>query len=146
VVRGSIPDLRSLDGALRGSATTADAAYALAVSAVTELARRNPTGTLNPLLARLEAGADFDAAVRSTTGLTIDQFEEQWQRATRRRYSVGTWLIAGGGWLVLALVVLSLRRLRRRADRVRRAALDVGWEVGPEDAPGPELDPTQERW
>ena len=146
VVRGAIPDLRSLDGALRGSASTADAAYALAVSAVAELARRNPTGTLNPLMSRLEAGTDFDAAVRATTGLTIDRFEEEWQRATRRRYSVGTWLIAGGGWLILALVVLGLRRLRRRADRVRRAALDEGWEVGPEDAPGPELDPTQERW
>jgi hypothetical protein len=146
VVRGAIPDLRALDGALRGSASTADAAYALAVSAVAELARRNPTGTLDPLMSRLEAGMDFDAAVRATTGLTIDRFEEQWQRATRRRYSLGTWLIAGGGWLVLALVVLGLRRLRRRADRVRRAALDEGWEVGPEDAPGPELDPTQERW
>ena len=146
VVRGAIPDLRALDGALRGSASTADAAYALAVSAVAELARRNPTGTLDPLMSRLEAGMDFDAAVRATTGLTIDRFEEQWQRATRQRYSLGTWLIAGGGWLVLALVVLGLRRLRRRADRVRRAALDEGWEVGPEDAPGPELDPTQERW
>jgi hypothetical protein len=146
VVRGAIPDLRSLDGALRGSASTADAAYALAVSAVTQLARRNPTGSLSPLMSRLEAGTDFDAAVRATTGLTIDRFEEDWQRATRRRYSVGTWLIAGGGWLILALVVLGLRRLRRRADRVRRAALDEGWEVGPEDAPGPELDPTQERW
>jgi hypothetical protein len=146
VVRGAIPDLQALDGALRGSASTADAAYALAVSAVAELARRNPTGTLDPLMSRLEAGMDFDAAVRATTGLTIDRFEEEWQRATRRRYSLGTWLIAGGGWLVLALVVLSLRRLRRRADRVRRAALDEGWDVGPEDAPGPELDPTQERW
>jgi hypothetical protein len=146
VVRGAIPDLGSLDAALRGSASTADAAYALAVSAVTELARRNPTGTLSPLLSRLEAGVDFDAAVRATTGLSMDRFEEDWQRTTRRRYSVGTWLIAGGGWLILALAVLGLRGLRRRADRVRRAALDVGWEVGPEDAPGPELDPTQERW
>jgi hypothetical protein len=152
VVRGAIPDLGSVDGALRGSASTADAAYALAVSAVTELARLNPTGTLTPLLSRLEAGVDFEAAVRATTGLPLDRFEEEWQRATRRRYSVGTWLIAGGGWLVLALVVLGLRRVRRRADRVRRAALDVGWEVGPEDAlgpedaPGPELDPTKERW
>jgi len=146
VVRGAIPDLRALDGALRGSASTADAAYALAVSAVAELARRNPTGTLDPLMSRVAAGMDFDAAVRATTGLTIDRFEEEWQRATRRRYSLGTWLIAGGGWLVLALVVLSLRRLRRRSDRVRRAALDEGWEVGPEDASGPELDPTQERW
>jgi hypothetical protein len=146
VVRGAIPDFESLDGALRGSASTADAAYALAVSAVAELARRNPTGTLDPLLSRLEAGTDFGVAVRATTGLPLGRFEEEWQRATRRRYSVGTWLIAGGGWLVLALIVLGLRRVRRRADRVRRAALDVGWDVGPEDAPGTELDPTQERW
>ncbi|HEX3236106.1 MAG TPA: hypothetical protein VHR41_18060 [Gemmatimonadales bacterium] len=146
VVRGAIPDLGSLDGALRGSASTADAAYALAVSAVAELARRNPSGTLQPLLSRLEAGTDFEAAVRATTGLSLGRFEEQWQRTTRQRYSVGTWLIAGGGWLVLALVILGLRQVRRRADRVRRAALDVGWDVGPEDAPGPELDPTQERW
>ena len=53
VVRGAIPTLAALDGALRGSASTADAAYALAASAVTELARRNPTGTLTPLLQRL---------------------------------------------------------------------------------------------
>ena len=146
VVRGAIPDFESLDGALRGSASTADAAYALAVSAVAELARRNPSGTLDPLLSRLEAGTDFGVAVRATTGLPLGRFEEEWQRATRRRYSVGTWLIAGGGWLVLALILVGLRRVRRRADRVRRAALDVGWDVGPEDAPGPELDPTQERW
>jgi peptidase MA superfamily protein len=146
VVRGAIPDFESLDGALRGSASTADAAYALAVSAVAELARRNPSGTLDPLLSRLEAGTDFGVAVRATTGLPLGRFEEEWQRATRRRYSVGTWLIAGGGWLVLALILVGLRRVRRRNDRVRRAALDVGWEVEPEDAPGPELDPTQERW
>jgi hypothetical protein len=146
VVRGAIPDFESLDGALRGSASTADAAYALAVSAVAELARRNPSGTLDPLLSRLEAGTDFGVAVRATTGLPLGRFEEEWQRATRRRYSVGTWLIAGGGWLVLALILVGLRRVRRRADRVRRAALDVGWDVEPEDAPGPELDPTQERW
>ena len=35
VVRGAVPDLPGLDGALRGSASTADAAYALAASAVT---------------------------------------------------------------------------------------------------------------
>src|SRR3954464_14262736 len=52
VVRGSVPSLTGLDGALRGSASTADAAYALATSAVTELARRNPSGTLAPLLTR----------------------------------------------------------------------------------------------
>lgn len=141
VVRGAIPSLTALDGALRGSASTADAAYALAASAVTELARRNPTGTLTPLLQHLERGEDFDAAVLATTGLTLDRFEDGWRRAVRRRYTWGQWLIAGGGWAVAGVLVLWLVRRRRRADRARRAALDVGWVVEPETEDGPELDP-----
>jgi hypothetical protein len=146
VARGATPDLTALDGALRGSASTADAAYALAVSAVAELARRNPSGTLEPLLGRLEAGEDFDAAVLATTGLRLDRFDVSWQRAVRRRYNLGLWLIAGGGWLVAALVVLGLVWRRRRTDRGRRLALDEGWDVEPEAEDGPELDPTRERW
>ena len=107
-------------------------------------ARRNPTGTLAPLLERLERGEDFETAVLATTGLTLGRFEEAWRRALRHRYTLGQWLIAGGGWAVVGLVVLWLVHRRRRADRVRRAALDVGWVVEP-DAPeaeeGPELDP-----
>jgi hypothetical protein len=143
VVRGAVPDLRGLDGALRGSASTADAAYALAVSVVTELARRNPSGSLTPLLQRLEAGEDFDAAVLATTGLTMSQFDTQWRRAIRQRYSLATWLLAGGGWGVLAFSMWALVRIRRRADLPRRAALDEGWEVPPEMTDTPELDRTQ---
>lgn len=145
VVRGAVPTLTGLDGALRGSASSADAAYALAVSAVAELARRNPTGTLTPLLRRLEAGEDFDAAVLATTGLAVGRFEQEWQRAVRRRYTLGNWLIAGGGWLIVALLVAVQVRRRRRMDRVRRAALDDGWDVEPETEQGPELDPTPDR-
>jgi hypothetical protein len=146
VARGALPSLSALDGALRAEATTADAAYALAVSAVAELARRNPTGTLGPLFQRLREGAGFEAAVLATTGLTLDRFEEQWQLAVRRRYSLVTWLLAGGGWLLVAMGVLGLLHFRRRADRGRRAALDEGWVVEPESEPGPELDPTRDRW
>jgi hypothetical protein len=145
VVRGAVPTLTGLDGALRGSASSADVAYALAVSAVAELARRNPTGTLTPLLRQLEAGEDFDAAVLSTTGLTMGRFEQEWQAALRRRYTLVNWLIAGGGWLLVALLVAWQVRRRRRTDRVRRAALDEGWDVEPETEQGPELDPTHDR-
>ncbi len=144
VVRGAVPDLRQLDGALRGSASTADAAYALAVSVVTELARRNPSGSLNPLLKRLGAGEDFEASVLATTGLTMSQFETQWRLTIRRRYSLATWLLAGGGWGVLAFSMWALVRIRRRADRPRRAALDEGWDIPPETTETPELDRTQE--
>jgi hypothetical protein len=145
VVRGAVPTLTGLDGALRGSASSADAAYALAVSAVAELARRNPTGTLTPLLRRLESGEDFDAAVLATTGLAVGRFEQEWQRTIRRRYTLGNWLIAGGGWLIVALLVAVQVRRRRRMDRVRRAALDDGWDIEPETEQGTELDPTPDR-
>jgi hypothetical protein len=144
VVRGAVPDLRGLDGALRASASTADAAYALAASAVTELARRNPTRQLDPLLSLLGGGEDFDAAVQRTTGLTLAQFDREWRRSLRQRYSLATWLLAGGGWGVLTLVLWLLLRRRRAADRPRRAALDEGWEIPPEDVATSELDPTRE--
>jgi hypothetical protein len=146
VARGALPGFRELDGALRASETTADAAYALAYSAVAELARRNPSGTLTPLLERLVDGEDFDSAVLATTGLTVDRYEEAWQRSIRHRYGLVTWLLAGGGWLLVAVAVLGLVHLRRRADRPRREALDEGWVVDPEALDGPELDPTRERW
>ena len=146
VARGALPDFRALDGALRASETSADAAYALAYSAVTELARRNPSGSLTPLLTRLARGEDFDTAVLATTGFTVDRFEEAWQQSVRRRYGLSTWLLAGGGWLLVAVAVLGLVHFRRRADRPRRQALDVGWDVDPEALDGPELDPTRERW
>jgi hypothetical protein len=146
VARGALPGFRALDGALRASESSADAAYALAYSAVSELARRHPSGTITPLLERLSRGEDFEAAVLATTGLTVDRFEEGWQRSVRRRYGLATWLLAGGGWLLVAVGVLGLVHFRRRADRPRRAALDQGWEVDPEAVDGPELDPTRERW
>jgi hypothetical protein len=145
VVRGEVPDLAGLDGALRGSATTADVAYALAASAVTELARRNPSGSLTPLLQRLERGHDFEASVLETTGLTLSRFEREWQLHLRRRYGLATWLLAGGGWGAIALFLWVLVRLRRRADRDRRAALDQGWELPPESTTPSELDPAPER-
>jgi hypothetical protein len=146
VARGALPGFRALDGALRASGTSAEAAYALSYSAVHELARRNPSGSLTPLLQRLAAGQDFEGAVLATTGLTVDRFEQVWQQGVRRRYGLATWLLAGGGWLLVALTVLGLVHFRRRADRPRREALDQGWEIDPEALEGTELDPTRERW
>jgi hypothetical protein len=132
VARGAVPDLDQLDGALRGSAAAADAAYALAMSAVLELARRNPEGRLDPLLGRLVGGEDFESAVRGSTGLSVARFEDEWRRAVRTRYTIVSWLVAGGVWALAAGVLVVLRWRRRRSDRVRRAALDAGWVV-PED-------------
>ncbi len=129
VIGGRVPDLRQLDAALRGSSLEANTAYALAASAVLELARRNPTGTLEPLFNLLAEGKSFEEAVTATTGFTVDRFDEVWRKSVKRRYGVVTWLAATGLWLILGLIVVAAYWVRRRRDLPRKAALDSGWNV-----------------
>jgi Peptidase MA superfamily len=150
VASGRVPSLDQLDAMLRGSATSADLAYALAASAVAEIAKRPPPGGLEPLLNRLAAGVGFDTALVEATGLSVDRFEETWQQGLRRKYSFLTWLVAGGMWTIIALSLGGMVWYRRRRDRPRRVALDQGWVILPEtplpvdesDAPvDPPVDP-----
>jgi hypothetical protein len=145
VARGGVPDFEDLNGALRGGIGGAAPAYALAMSAVARLAERNPTRSLGPLLDRLQAGMAFADAVRETTGFNFGQFERDWQGTVRRRYGLFSWLAASGLWAVIATLVIALGGVRRRADRPRRAALDDGWTLPPEDETAPELDRTPGR-
>lgn len=133
VAMGRIPGLRTLDGQLRLGGPKTEAAYALAGSAVMELARRNPTGRLHPLMLRLREGTSFDEAVLATTGLTLDRFDEAWQAAIRRRYNWAVWLMAGGAWGLLTVVLLWARATRRHREAPRRAALDEGWVIPDDD-------------
>jgi len=132
---GRVPSLRALDRELRGGPVSASQAYALAGTAVQHLARRHPDGTLDALMQRLEGGMSFEDAVLESTGLTLGQFELAWQRDTKRRYGLLVWLVAGGGWLVAGALLALGVALRRRRDRPRRLALDVGWEL-PAPEPG----------
>lgn len=134
VVRGAVGDLRTLDAALRQSEAEAATAYALAGSAVLLLARSNPAQSLDALFARLGAGTGFEDAVGITTGYTLGTFERAWQKDLRKRYGWFVWLVAGGGWSVLGIVVLVLARWRRKRDEPRRAALDSGWDVSEDEA------------
>lgn len=155
VASGRVPGLQEVDRMLRASARTAGLAYALAASAVGDIARRPEPGGLVRILARLREGVPFDSALVASTGLTPERFEEQWQRNMKRRYGLVTWAVAGGLWLVLALAVLLLWWVRRDRDRPRRVALDQGWvivEEPPEMAPvidvphhGPSPDPVDPR-
>ena len=143
VASGKIPSFRELDGMLRGSASTADLAYALAASAVAEIGRGPPPGGMERLLGRLAVGEDFGSALEAATGLSEERFEQVWRRSLRRQYSLITWLAAGGMWALIAFSLAGLLWYRRERDRPRRAALDHGWVVPPEtsspaeDAPAP---------
>lgn len=136
VASGRVPTFAELDAMLRGSAVAADLAYALAASAVAEIARRPAPGGLELLLKRLSEGEEFNTALESAIGLSPDRFEDTWRQALRRRYSLLTWLVAGGMWSVIAFSLAGLVWYRRQRDRPRRAALDQGWVVQPETMPG----------
>ena len=138
VARGRVPNFYELDRALRAGESTAEAAYALAASAVAMIARRHPGHSLEPLLTRLAGGESFDAALLATTGSTPGRFEVEWQKDVRKRYGLLVWVAAGGLWLFVAFGVILAAWLRRRRDRPRRAALDQGWVVEPEEPDTPE--------
>lgn len=133
VALGRVPTLRQLDADLRGASGDAAAAYALAGSAVAELQRRHPTNSLEPLLGRLRDGVPFEEAVLASTGLDLERFDEVWHRSVRRRYNLGVWTATGGAWVVLALLLGVAAGWRRHADAPRRAALDEGWTLPPDD-------------
>jgi hypothetical protein len=133
VAAGRIPELRALDGALRGSDGDAETAYALAGSAVAELARRSRNGDLGVLLQQLEQGVSFEDAVASATGYTVDRFEGVWTRSVRQHYNWLVWLATGGLWLIVTLMLVWAAASRKRREAPRRAALDVGWPLPPED-------------
>ena len=135
VALGRVPSLRQLDGRLRGSATEASTAYALAATAVAELMRRPPGAGLGALLTRLGAGEPFALALENSVGLSEDRFEALWRQGLRRRYGLITWLAAGGFWLLVAISVFVVTWYKRDRDRPRRAALDVGWSLT-ETVPG----------
>ncbi len=133
VALGRVPTLPMLDAALRGGAADAGAAYALAASAVADIARRHPTGSLAPILGRMERGEPFTDALLAATGLEPGEFAERWYLDIRRRYNLGIWLVAGGAWAVLAVILAFLVVMRRHRDAARRAALDHGWPLPPPD-------------
>lgn len=142
VVRGATPDLRELDASLRRAEGEAQAAYALAGSAVLLLFRLVPGGSPQPLLDRLAKGEEFGTAVAAATGYTLSAFELSWRRDLRRRYGWLVWLAAGGMWAVAGAAVVALSFWRRQRDRPRRAALNEGWEIAEGEADQP-LDPDQ---
>lgn len=137
LVRRGPPTLHALDRQLREGSQSAEAAYALATTAVLYLARLGGARGLRPLLVNLQQTRDFDAALRETHLMTTAQFETAWQADVVRHYG---WLRLLSSfavfWSVVGIVLLSLWGLKRRRDRVRRAALDEGWVIPP-DEPDP---------
>jgi len=130
VARADLPNLDELDLALRGDRADAGTAYALSMTAVMLLQRWGGNGGLERLIDNLAQERGFDAAVRVTYRITEGEFETRWQKDVASRYGWVSWASAVGlFWSVTALLLIWLVRLRRRRDKVRRAALDEGWVI-----------------
>lgn len=131
LLRGNIPTLADLDRYLRGeTAASADAAYALATTAILMLERLGGDRGLEPLMRALADEPDLDQAMRQTYQVTLGQFEDLWRRDLRKRYG---WLLVlttfSVFWAVAGVMLVVLWVWRRERDRERRAALDEGWVV-----------------
>ena len=133
LARGVRMSLADVDRALRSDAADAQAAYALATTAVLLLNRWGGAQGLAPLIEQLDERATFDAALRATYHVTDEDFEARWRREVASRYGWLSWAGAVGlFWALLALLLVSLVGMRRRRDRARKALLDEGW-TAPED-------------
>src|SRR5207245_4119035 len=127
LARGRRMDLDEVDAALRGDATDAQSAYALATTAVLLLERWGGERGLGALIEHLRSAGGFDTALRQTYHVTEGDFEERWQRDLSAHYGWLAWAQAVGAfWALLALLLVWLVVRRRRRHRVRRAGLDGG--------------------
>lgn len=138
LARGERVSLEELERALRGGERDAQGAYALATTAVLLLERWGGARGLGPLLANAPSAPTFDAALRTTYGVTEADFETRWQADLRARYGWLAWGAAAGlFWSVVGALLVWLARRRRQRDRARRAGLDAGPVVTGDDAPTP---------
>jgi len=138
VARGVRMNFDDLDRALRSDRVEAGSAYALATTAVLLLDRwgrgGGGAGGLELLISNLAREPTFDAALRVTYHVTEGDFETRWQRDVATRYGWLSWAGAAGlFWAAAGLLLVWLVRVRRRRDRARKALLDEGWTLPPED-------------
>ena len=117
--------LATLDDDFRGSAATAARAYGVAGAFVRDLVGRYGPEFPARLLDALAAGAAFDAAFRTATGVTLPEAERLFWRDSWW-YRVVPFLTSSLAlWMVIVLIAVSARR--RRA--ARRRELRERWEA-----------------
>jgi hypothetical protein len=117
---GGMPTLEQLDELFGGGTTAAQSAYALAYSAVAEMARIDGARGLTLFFGYWRRAGKLDVALRQSFGMTLADFEQRWRLRTRRRYG-GLALVSNVALaaLVLLFVLTPFYLARRRRDRLR---------------------------
>jgi Peptidase MA superfamily len=129
-----MPSFEELDQQFGAGSTAAQAAYALAFRAVSDIASLDPKRGLTLLFQYWKTSGSLDRAMRLAYGVTLAGFEKRWQERTRQHYGAlavfGDLTVAG---LLVLVIVTPLYLARRRRDRRRFAAL-VAADVAAEHA------------
>lgn len=121
----------------------AGVAYLLSASTIDYLVAEGGVRGLERLLERWRESGDLDQAMRRTYGVTVGQFEEDWQKHVRKRYGWALILThTAVFWAIAAVLLVLLFIKRRRRDRVRYERMvqtdppdQPDWWNEPEDAP-----------
>jgi hypothetical protein len=127
IAMGRAPSLDSLALRWPRGRTAAESAYLLSASALTYLLAESGERGLDLFFDRWARGGSFEGALRATFGVTSGQFEEDWKKHVKDRYG---WLFvlshSAVFWMVLALVLLLMMRVRLTRDREQMARLRAG--------------------
>ena len=123
---GAVPPVDSLALDWPGGERDARLAYLLSATAVDYLRRRGGERGMALLFANARREGDFEAALRTTYGITLGQLEDEWRGDVRSRYG---WLAllsnAAIVWLFATALVLAAWIPRRRRDRRRLRAMEA---------------------
>ena len=121
---GRAPAMDSLTLRWPAGREQARSAYLLAASAVGYLLESSGERGLRVFLERWRDVRSFDVALLRTFGVTPGQFEEDWKQHVRARHG---WLLvvsrSSAFWLLLAVVLLAMVRVRRARNREKLARL-----------------------
>ena len=121
---GRVPPLDSLTLDWPRSAERARLAYLLSATAVQHLQRLGGERGFALLMENWRQSGRLDAALRTTYGMTLGQFEDAWRDDVRNRYG---WLFALASvsllWLFAAAITLVAWIPRRRRNRAKLAAM-----------------------
>jgi hypothetical protein len=125
-VTGGAPPLDSLSLDWPGGEREARLAYLLSATAVDYLRRRGGERGMELLFANWQREKEMEPALRTTFGITLGQFEEEWRRDVRTRYG---WLSMLSSmavvWLLATALVLAAWIPRRRRNRRKLARMDA---------------------
>jgi hypothetical protein len=123
---GATPPLDSMNLDWPGGEREARLAYLLSATAVDYLRRRGGERGLELLFDNWRREKGFEPGLRTTYGITLGQFEEEWRHDVRTRYG---WLAMLSSmalvWLVATVLVLAAWIPRRRRNRRKLAAMDA---------------------